>query len=93
MNDDEQAAEAAGAALEAALLKATRSLESELSRILRTSESDLQRLALNLAETLARLAISQQPGAGAASPEAQATSFNEIAAAVARAAMRGSRFT
>src|SRR5688572_6809060 len=91
MNDDDEAAEAAGAALEAALLKATRSLENELARILRSSEADFERLALRIAETLARLAID-----GAASPapaEGSAASLNDIAAQVARAAIRGSRFT
>lgn len=90
MNEEDEAAEAAGAALEAALLKASRSLESELARILRTSEADFERLALRIAETLARLAIEGAPSSAAAEGS---TSLNEIAAQVARAAIRGSRFT
>jgi hypothetical protein len=90
MNEDDGAAEA-GAALETALLKATRSLESELARILRSSEADFERLAFRIAETLARLAIER-----AAPPpptEGPAASLNDIAAQVARVAIRGSRFT
>ena len=92
MNEDDEAAEAAGAALEAALLRATRSLENELARILRTSEADFERLARNIAETLARLAIE----GGTPSPalgDGASASLNDIAAQVARVAIRGSRFT
>ena len=98
MNEDDEAATAAGEALEAALLKATRTVEGELTRIVRTGEADLERLAQRIAETLARLALD---GAfGAATPVAApvesngpASSFNQMAAALARAAMRGARFS
>ena len=94
MNEDEDAAEAAGKALEAALLRATRSVEGELSRIVRTGEADLERLALRIAETLARLAFEGAPQTSTPAPaETGAVSFNQFAAALARAAARGARFT
>ena len=94
MNEDDEAAEAAGRALETALMRAARTVEGELARIVRTGEADLERLALRIAETLARLAFESAPQPDTpAQPEAGLASFNQIAAAIARAAMRGSRFS
>jgi hypothetical protein len=94
MNEDEDAAEAAGKALEAALMRAARSVEGELSRIVRTGEADLERLALRITETLARLAFESPAQTSTPAPtEAGVGSFNQIAAALARAAARGARFT
>jgi len=94
--DEEEArrAQAAADALERSLLKAVANVEAELSRVVRTGEDDLNRLARLIAETLARLAIDgvtgseAQPGSGSGG-----ASLNQIAAAVARAARRGARFT
>lgn len=94
MTKDDEAAEAAGEALEAALMKATRAVEGELTRIMRTGEADLEKLGLRIAETLARLAFEAPAQASVpAQSETGMGSFNQVAAAVARAAMRGSRFT
>ena len=98
MADQDEAAKAAGDALEAALLKATQTVERELARIVRTGEDDLDRLARKIAETLAQLAIdgvigSVTGGAGEARTDSGPSSLNGIAAALAKAARRGSRFT
>jgi hypothetical protein len=94
MNEDEEAAEAAGKALETALMRAARSVEGELARIVRMGEADLERLALRIAETLARLAFEGAPQPNTpAPPETGLASFNQVAAAIARTAARGSRFT
>lgn len=98
---DEQdgAAKAAGDALEAALMKATQTVERELARIVKTGEDDLDRLARKIAETLAQLAIDGVlggvfgGGGNEARPDSGASSLNGIAAALAKAARRGSRFT
>ncbi len=55
-NEQDDAAKAAGDALERALLKATQSVERELVRIVKTGEDDLDRLGRRIAETLAQLA-------------------------------------
>lgn len=94
MSENEDAAEAAGEALEAALLRAARSVEGELTRIVRTGEADVERLALRIAETLARLAFEGTAQANTPAPaETGMASFNQVAAAIARAAARGARFT
>ena len=56
-DEQDEAAKAAGDALEAALMKATQTVERELARIVRTGEDDLDRLARKIAETLAQLAL------------------------------------
>jgi hypothetical protein len=92
----DDAARAAGDALEAALLKATQTVERELTRIVRTGEDDLDRLARRIAETLAQLALDGVLG-GSEAPRTGAddgfSSLNQIAGALAKAARRGSRFT
>lgn len=101
MAKEDEAAKAAEEAFELALLKATRTVELELARIVKAGEDDLDRLARKIAETLARMAIDGAMGAvldggGAGSgSEGSGTqgSVNQIAAAVARAARRGARFT
>lgn len=97
MADQDEAAKAAGDALEAALMKATQTVERELARIVRTGEDDLDRLARKIAETLAQLAIDGVIGSvmGGGEPKADAgpASVNGLAAALAKAARRGSRFT
>lgn len=97
MADQDEAAKAAGDALEAALMKATQTVERELARIVRTGEDDLDRLARKIAETLAQLAIDGVIGSvmGGVEPKADAgpASVNGLAAALAKAARRGSRFT
>ena len=100
MNKEDEAAQAAGDALEQALLKATRVVELELARILKNGEDDLDRLANRIAETLARLAVDGAMGAvfdrapaPVSADEAGRGSINEVAALVARAAHRGARFT
>lgn len=100
MTKDDEAAQAAGDALEQALLKATRSVEAELTRILKRGEDNLGRLAGRIAETLARLAVEgvMGVGSGAADPAAvderqgSEPSLNQIATALVRAARRGGRF-
>lgn len=99
-DDQEAAAKAAGDALERALLKATQSVERELARIVKTGEDDLDRLGRRIAETLAQLALDGVLGGlGGGSVreapvnEGAASSFNQIAAALAKAARRGARFT
>jgi phage-related minor tail protein len=98
MADQDEAAKAAGDALEAALMRATQTVERELARIVRTGEDDLDRLVRKIAETLAQLAIDGVIGSaigGASEPRTEAgpSSLNGIAAALAKAARRGSRFT
>ena len=94
MNEDDEAAEAAGKALETALMRAARTVEGELTRIVRTGEADLERLALKIAETLARLAFDGAAQAATPAPaETGVASFNQFATAIARAAVRGARFT
>lgn len=102
MAKDDEAAQAAGDALEQALLKATRVVEIELARIVKSGEDDLDRLARRTAETLAQLAIDRTLGAAfdlqAPTPVIRgesgvAGSIDQIATAIARAARRGSRFT
>ena len=101
MTKDNEAAQAAGEAMEQALLNATRSIELELARIIRRVEDDLDRLAGRITETLARLAIDGAIGAvleGSAPVTNEARdsatgSINQLAAAIARAARRGTRFT
>lgn len=99
-NEQDDAAKAAGDALERALLKATQSVERELVRIVKTGEDDLDRLGRRIAETLAQLALDGVLGGlgGAATREAPVdggglSSFNQIAVALAKAARRGARFT
>lgn len=101
MTKEDEAAQAAGDALEQALMKATRSVELELDRIVKRGEDDLDRLAGRIAETLARLAIDRAIGAvlEGSTPVANETwdgaagSINQLAVAIARAARRGARFT
>ena len=101
MTKEDEAAQAAGDALEQALLKATRSVELELARIVKRGEDDLDRLAGRIAETLARLAIDGAIGAvleGSAhvaneTRDGAAGSINQLATAISRAARRGARFT
>lgn len=97
MADQDEAAKAAGDALERALLKATQAVERELARIVKTGEDDLDRLARKIAETLAQLALDGVIGglghAGEAPREDGVPSFNQVAAALAKAARRGMRFT
>lgn len=93
---EEDAAKAAGDALEQALLKATRVVELELARIVKAGEDDLDRLARRIAETLARMTIDGAMGgmqAPASGNEPVQGSVNQIAAAIARAARRGARFS
>lgn len=96
-DEENEAAQAAGDALEAALLKATRTVERELSRIVKAGEDDLDRLARRIAETLAQLALDGLLGEvgerSRPAADAGASSINQIAGALARAARRGSRFT
>ena len=97
MADQDEAAKSAGDALEAALMKATQTVERELARIVRTGEDDLDRLARKIAETLAQLAIDGVIGSVMGGDETKAdggpSSVNGLAAALAKAARRGSRFT
>ena len=97
MADQDEAANAAGDALEAALMRATQTVERELARIVRTGEDDLDRLARKIAETLAQLAIDgvigSVMGGGEAKTDSGPSSLNGVAAALAKAAQRGSRFT
>lgn len=98
VEEDGDHAQTAADALERSLLKAVGNVEAELSRVLRTGESELDRLARMVAETLAKLAIDGVAGAASRSEPAVGGdgaigSLNQIAAAVARAARRGARFT
>ena len=100
MTKDDEAAQAAGDALEQALLKAARVVELELARIVKSGEDDFDRLANRIAETLARLAVDGAMGAffdhgpvSASTGEGAHGSINQVAALVARAARRGARFT
>lgn len=100
MTKEDEAAQAAGDALEQALMKATRAVELELARIVKSGEDDLDRLANRITETLARLAIDGAMGTvfdrapvSANADEGAHGSINQVAALVARAARRGVRFT
>jgi hypothetical protein len=96
-DERDEAASAAGDALEAALLKATQTVERELARIVKSGEDDLDRLARRIAETLAQLALDGLLGESAQTPrtatEAGVSSVNQIAGLLAKAARRGMRFT
>ncbi len=96
-DERDEAARAAGDALEAALLKATQTVERELARIVKSGEDDLDRLARRIAETLAQLALDGllSGSAEASRPAADSgvSSVNQIAGALAKAARRGMRFT
>lgn len=100
MNKEDEAAQAAGEALEQALLKATRSVEAELARVLKRGEDDLDRLVGRIGEALARMAIEGVIGAGSGAPGSSADgdrsggelSMNQVATALMRAARRGGRF-
>lgn len=93
----DDAARAAGDALEAALLKATLTVERELARIVKSGEEDLDRLARRIAEMLAQLALDgvlgDAQGSSRSSNNAAPTSLNQVASALAQAARRGIRFT
>ena len=99
MNKEDEAAQAAGEALEQALLKATRSVEAELARVLKRGEDDLDRLVGRIGEALARMAIEGVIGAGSGAPGSSADgdrgggepSMNQVATALLRAARRGGR--
>jgi hypothetical protein len=99
MTKEDEAAEAAGEAMERALMKATRAVEQELLRVVKTGEDSIDRLALRIAEVLASAAIDSVLGAASSGSqgEAQACGFsgsvNQVASAVTRAARRGVRFT
>lgn len=96
VDERDEAARAAGDALEAALLKATQTVERELLRIVKSGEDDLDRLARRIAETLAQLALdgllAEAPG-GARPADVGVSSVNQIASVLAQAARRGVRFT
>lgn len=96
-DERDEAASAAGDALEAALLKATQTVERELARIVKSGEDDLDRLARRIAETLAQLALDGLLGETVQTPRAAAdaglSSVNQIAGLLAKAARRGMRFT
>lgn len=96
-DERDEAASAAGDALEAALLKATQTVERELARIVKSGEDDLDRLARRIAETLAQLALDGLLGETVQTPrtaaEAGVSSVNQIAGLLAKAARRGMRFT
>jgi hypothetical protein len=68
------------------VLKAVGRVEEELSRVVRKGEVDLERIARTFAETLTTLAIDGAIGR-------RGRSGNQVAAAIARAARRGSRFS
>lgn len=96
----EDAARAAGDALEAALMRATQAVERELARIVKTGEDDLDRLARKIAETLAQLAIDgvigstlEDRGGDRKTLLSGPAPLNGIAAALARVVQRGGRFT
>jgi hypothetical protein len=94
MDELEEQARVAGEMLERSLMKAVSSVESELARVVRTGEADLDRLARKVAETLAQLAVDSALGGGGVRPAGEtAGSLNGVAAAIARAARRGARFT
>jgi hypothetical protein len=99
MDEREKNAQVAGDALEQALMRATATVERELARIVKAGEDDLDRLARKIAETLAQLAIDGVIGGvmgeTGSSPrgEGGAASLNGLAAALAKAARRGARFT
>lgn len=92
--DFEEQSRLAGEMLERSLLRAVSSVEAELQRVVRTGEADLDRLAARIAETLAKLAVDSVFGGagGDAADRPGAASTNQFAAAIARAARRGSRF-
>lgn len=99
-DERDDAAKAAGDALERALLKATQSVERELLRIVKAGEDDLDRLGRRIAETLAQLALDGALGSlstavmrEASADDGALSSFNQIAVLLAKAARRGMRFT
>lgn len=98
MSEPDDAAKAAGEAMERALLKATQTVERELARIVKTGEDDFDRLARKIAETLAQLALDGllggiDGGGRDTQRDGGLSSLNQIAAALARTARRGGRFT
>jgi len=96
-NDDDAIAEAGRVAsemLERSLMKAVGAVEAELARVVRTGEADIARLAGAIVEILAKVSTARDSGPiDTAGPGDGAVSLNQIAAAVARAARRGARFT
>lgn len=78
--------------LEQSLMTAVGNVEAELARVVRTGEADLERLAALFIETIAKLADASGPGGGARET-GPAASANQIAATIARAVLRGARFS
>lgn len=78
--------------LEQSLMRALGNVEAELSRVVRTGEADLERLAVLFLETMARLANTGGSNGGAAGA-GPASSANQVAATLARAVLRGARFS
>ena len=98
--DDNAIAEAgriASEALERSLMKAVGAVEAELARVVRAGEADIARLAGSIVEILTKISATQSAGPANAVDSGGAVdaalSLNQIAAAVARAARRGARFT
>ena len=81
---------AAAEMLELSLMKAVGNVEAELARVVRAGEADLERLAALFAETLAKLLNSGSFGGDGSQA---GVSANQIAATIARAVLRGSRFS
>ena len=80
--------------LEQSLMKALGNVEAELARVVRTGEADLERLAALFIETIARLANTGGAGGNGIGREAgDAASANQVAATIARAVLRGARFS
>lgn len=76
--------------LEQSLMRALGNVEAELARVVRTGEADLERLAALFIETIARLANS---GGAVERETGDAASANQVATTIARAVLRGARFS
>lgn len=96
MNRDDEELLAKAAVFEDAMMKSTRAIELELERVVKRGEDQLERLAARIAEVLARVAIDGAMNAvlgGGEQPSVDTGgSANQMAAMIARAVRRGSRF-
>jgi hypothetical protein len=87
-------AQATADMVERKLMRAVGAAETELARVIRMGEADMERLAVLFIEITAKLANTGASGVGDAANEAGVPlSGNQVAVAIARAMLRGSRFS
>ena len=89
----EERSRAAAEAMERSLMRALGNVEAELARVVRSGEADLERLARLFIEAISRLATTGGSGDSASNEAGSPASANQIAATIARAVLRGARFS